>query len=87
MKHEKPCIFLSYSGKSADPGLIKKVVSLIKAHVMGLGWTVLDAMGPGLGSIRERVEETLWRADACVIEATTAVPNVMFEAGFARALG
>src|SRR5262249_46380198 len=81
--------FFSYSlTKTKTPKLTRRLVALVKKRVAGRRWTILDAMNPEPGnSIRDKVERTLWDADACFIEVTTSSPNIMFEAGFARALG
>ncbi len=83
-----PKIFFSYSETAtADGRLVRRAVKTVKRRVQRLGWTVVDAMEVGITSVRRKVEAGLWDADACFVEATTVSPNVMFEVGFARALG
>ena len=42
---------------------------------------------PGISSVSKKVESELRLADAMIVECSTSAPNVMFEIGFARALG
>ena len=83
---ETPSVFFSYSlTKSSKRSLVDKVIKRLKRKVKDKGWKVEDAMTPGIESIREKVEESLWRADAAIVEITTNSPNVMFEVGLAHA--
>jgi SAM-dependent methyltransferase len=82
-------IFFSYSlTKCRESLLVAHVVDTARSAVKRRGWRVLDPMiEPGVGTIKEKVERALRDADACIVEVTTSVPNVMFETGFSRSLG
>lgn len=82
-----PRIFFSYSlTKSADADLVSNVINRLKQKIESRKWRIEDPMLPDINSIRDKVEKSLWRADAAIVEITTNSPNVMFEAGLARAL-
>lgn len=82
----RPRIFFSYSlTKTTNSALVQKAITFIKEMVQKRGWEIVDPMEPNIVGIREKVESGLWEADGAIIEATTSSPNVMFEAGFARA--
>ncbi len=86
---KSPHIFLSYSlSKSHRPDLVKKVVQIAKSFIAARGWQCNDPMAsPGISSVSKKVESELRLADAMIVECSTSAPNVMFEIGFARALG
>jgi hypothetical protein len=83
-----PKVFFSYSiPKSSNPRIIQRVIQEAKSIVEKRGWFIIDPMTDvNLQSVRDKVEIALREADACIIECTASVPNVMFEAGFGRSL-
>lgn len=85
----KPHVFLSYSlSKSHLPKLVGKVIQIVKNSIEARGWKCIDPMADaGISSVSKKVESGLRLADAMIVECSTNTPNVMFEIGFARALG
>jgi SAM-dependent methyltransferase len=82
-----PAVFLSYSRtKSANAALTDHLVGFVRERLRDLRWEIVDPMTESsVGSVREKVEQALRRADAMIVEATANTPNLLFEAGFARA--
>ena len=85
-----PTIFLSYSKtKSYDRDLTTHLISEIRNCLTSRRWDVHDPLaeeGGDVEGIREKVSSHLYNSDALFADCTMAVPNVMFEIGFARAL-
>lgn len=85
-----PTIFLSYSlTKVADAGVVKKLLFEIRSCLTEAEWGISDPLESATNEnegIRERVASHIYIADAVFAECSMAVPNVVFEVGFARAL-
>jgi hypothetical protein len=84
-----PKVFFSYSvEKSVNPPLVQRVLEEAKAATRARKWGIIDPMiDMHLGqSVRDKVEIALLSSDACIVECTASVPNVMFETGFGRSL-
>ena len=85
---EQPKIFLSYSLSKTPSKDTTAFVRLLKDAISKRGWVIIDPMvEDGLNSIREKVAQSLWEADAIFADVTACVPNVSFEVGFGTALG
>src|ERR1700727_807161 len=85
-----PTVFLSYSQtKTPDKNVLGRVLLEIKECLKRSEWAFsdpLESAGDEGQGIRERVASHIYAADAVFAECSMAVPNVMFEIGFARAL-
>lgn len=83
-----PRVFFSYSlTKTCAPTLVRDVIARLQKKVTDKNWEVVDPLKkPDIESIRGKVDKSLWRSDAAIVEVTTNSPNIMVEVGFARAL-
>lgn len=81
--------FLSYSlTKSHDVPATQAAFARVR-QVLGdeFGWVAVDAMDPDLVSIATKVRDALLESDCVIADVSASTPNVMFEVGFAKALG
>lgn len=85
-------IFLSYSRRDGSGGTklghsLERALQIVHETVEKRKWEIVDPMRDrGVETIDEKVFSELTSCDALIAEATTSVPNVMFEIGIARAL-
>jgi hypothetical protein len=61
------------------------VRDVVQEEVKGLAFRADDTFDPG--AITEQIKEAIQKADFCVADVTGANPNVLWEAGYAHALG
>lgn len=82
-------VFLSYSlTKSHDVAATRAAVERARTVLSrDFGWEAIDAMDPDLVSIATKVRAALLDADCVIADVSASTPNVMFEVGFAKALG
>ena len=81
--------FLSYSlTKSHDvPATQGAFLRVRRMLVAEFGWEAVDAMDPDLISIATKVRAAILESDCVIADVSASTPNVMFEVGFAKALG
>jgi SAM-dependent methyltransferase len=82
-------VFLSYTTtKAPDPratgGAIARARDVLTAR---FGWRPVDAMDADILSVSGKVRGALLESDCIIADVTSSSPNVMFEVGFASALG
>ena len=86
----KPTAFLSYSAtRTYNTSLQRSLLAEVATCMRARGWNIQDPLtseSPDTEGIREKVSSHLHKSDALFAECTMAVPNVMFEIGFARSL-
>lgn len=82
-------VFLSYSRtKCHNPALVDRIIQLLHGELRSRKWEVSDPMDHGdHQSVRDKVLHHLLTANALIADCTASVPNVMYEIGFADALG
>ena len=82
-------VFLSYSlTKSHDVAATRAALERARTVLSrDFGWEAVDAMDPDLVSIATKVRGALLESDCVIADVSASTPNVMFEIGFAKALG
>lgn len=65
--------------------VLKVFRQVVLKHGNGIGFRADDAFEPG--AIIEQVKDCIGRSDFCIADVSGANPNVLWEAGYAHALG
>jgi SAM-dependent methyltransferase len=86
-RNESIRIFFSYSKRGIKKLILETALDEIKKAIDQRGWKSVDPMKRvSVNTIDKKVMENLRSVDGMIVEASTTVPNVMFEIGVARAL-